>query len=380
MSDGAGVESEGEEEAGEGMNRLVIRADAGAEMGTGHVMRCLALAQAWLRASGSRAGGAGPVLFVSASLPEPLELRVAAERCAVARIAVQPGSAEDAERTIEQARKAGAAWVVLDGYSFDPSYQARITESGSRLLVVDDVSHFDRYPADILLNQNLYADASLYEGKCPRGRRLLGSRYALLRREFLDTNGWARSHPDVARRLLISLGGGDSENVTRQILGGVAAAGPADIEVRVVVGAAYPHGDELAPVAQGLPFPCAVRRNVADMAAEMRWADVAILGGGSSVLEASYLQLPSLLTILADNQVRQAEQADSSGMAVLMGWWNRIDDGVVSRCLTRIRTSRDLRVAMARRMSEHVDGRGGERVAEAMRQAATGPLQRSQDA
>lgn len=52
MSDGAGVESEGEEEAGEGMNRLVIRADAGAEMGTGHVMRCLALAQAWLRASG----------------------------------------------------------------------------------------------------------------------------------------------------------------------------------------------------------------------------------------------------------------------------------------------------------------------------------------
>src|SRR2546423_13791691 len=102
---------------------MVVRADASAEIGSGHVMRCLALAQAWKR-------GADRVIFVTASDSPFLESRIQSEGMEVVRLNAQAAGTEDAKQTAELAQEANARWVVVDGYQFDAEYQGAIKDAG----------------------------------------------------------------------------------------------------------------------------------------------------------------------------------------------------------------------------------------------------------
>src|SRR5258705_3656609 len=128
--------------------QLILRADASARIGTGHVMRCLALAQAWL-------DGGGQACFACAECPPALQQRLAGEGVTSETIHAEPGGAEDARATARLARKRGARWIALDGYHFGPSYQAHLRAAGLRLLLLDDEARASSYEADLLLNQNL---------------------------------------------------------------------------------------------------------------------------------------------------------------------------------------------------------------------------------
>src|SRR6266545_2605823 len=100
---------------------LVLRADAGTQMGTGHVMRCLALAQAWQ-------DNGGNAIVIVATQASALEERLTAEGVKVIRLPTQPGSGDDADQTVALARNASASWVVVDGYHFGADYQRVIKE------------------------------------------------------------------------------------------------------------------------------------------------------------------------------------------------------------------------------------------------------------
>ena len=154
---------------------LLIRADAGAAMGTGHVMRCLALAQAWQDA-GDQA------VFVSSSLPPALDSRLRDEQIGVHPLSAAVGTAADARATADRARALGARWIVVDGYQFGADYQRALKDASFRLLVIDDYGHAGHYCAELVLNQNLDAPESLYRSRGPSTQLLLGCRYALLRR------------------------------------------------------------------------------------------------------------------------------------------------------------------------------------------------------
>ena len=156
-------------------NSFLIRADASAQIGAGHVMRCLALAQA-LQDDG------GSATFVMASGSPGLEARVKLEKIEVQQIAAKPGSTDDAVKTAELAKQIGAAWVVVDGYQFGALYQKTIKASGLRLLFIDDNGHADHYYADLILNQNIHAHEDMYASKERHSKLLLGTRSALLRR------------------------------------------------------------------------------------------------------------------------------------------------------------------------------------------------------
>jgi UDP-2,4-diacetamido-2,4,6-trideoxy-beta-L-altropyranose hydrolase len=282
------------------MNRaphLLIRADASSTIGVGHVMRCLALAQAWQDTGGH-------VVLAAAELPPSLSTRLTKEGVRVEPIHAAVGSLADAAQTLSLAAEAGAAWLVVDGYRFDAEYLQHLRSGSRRLLVLDDMFHLPRYPVDLLLNQNLSADPARYAGRVDSATELLlGPDYSLLRREFRTTAVPAREAPRQPRRVLVSFGGGDRENFTGQILGNLSRSPRQEIEVMILAGAANPHLGALRHQATGAPFPVQIRVNVDNVAEAMTWADGAISAAGSTVWELAAMRLPALIGAFEDNQL-----------------------------------------------------------------------------
>ena len=146
---------------------LLIRADADARIGTGHVMRCLAVSQAWQ-------GRGGKVVFSVVTWLRALETRLRKEGIDVIRPSAEPGSRDDARQTAELARQKGAEWVTVDGYHFTAEYHRILKTTCPFLLFLDDNGHASHYAADIVLNQNIYASEALYKSKEPYTRLMLG--------------------------------------------------------------------------------------------------------------------------------------------------------------------------------------------------------------
>jgi len=333
----------------------MIRADASARMGAGHVMRGLALAQAWQ-------DGGGSVMIAAAELPPTLRNRLVAEDCQIEAIGATPGSASDAHETAAIAECVGAEWVVLDGYQFDGDFQQRLKDEGLRVLAIDDYGHAGRYPADLVVNQNLGADERWYADRAPDTRLLLGPRFALLRREFADAAGWERTIPEVARKVLVTLGGADPDNATLtviQALGRVAVEG---LEAIVVVGGSNPHLESLEEAVRRSSARIELPVDVTDMPALMRWADVAVAAGGTTSWERAAFGLPGLVLVLADNQAGIATACDSAGLDWNLGWYKAVDAQPLAGVLHRLIFDHACRRGMAQAGRQMVDGFGARRV------------------
>lgn len=334
--------------------KLLIRADASARMGTGHVMRCLSLAQGWRRA------GQEAFFLLRESTPA-LEQRLQAEGFDIARLGAPAGSVEDAAETARLAQERGADWIVADGYHFGADFQQTIKSAGSRLLLVDDYGHAGHYSADYILNQNLYATPQFYARREPHTRLLLGSRYTLLRQQFNEWRGWKREFPRQARKVLVTLGGSDPDNVTGKVVEALAQI--PGLEVKVLIGGSNPHRDRLKSDTR---HPTPDTRFIVDapnMPELMAWADVAVAAGGTTSWELAFMGLPSLVLVLADNQRAVADALDAAHMA------RKTTLASVASDLAALLADADVREPMSRRGREAVDGDGVSRVTACLRVA-----------
>ena len=184
---------------------VLIRADSNVAMGTGHVMRCLALAQAWQDAGGQ-------AVMAMAEATPATEDKLRRENVEVVRLDVAGGAEDDAIRTASLAQQRQAAWATVDGYQFDPHYQAMLKSEGLRLMSIDDEGHGGPYSADLVLNQNAHAAEALYDQRAAHTRLLLGPDYAMLRRQFASWRNWQREIPATGHRILVTMGGSDPGN------------------------------------------------------------------------------------------------------------------------------------------------------------------------
>jgi UDP-2,4-diacetamido-2,4,6-trideoxy-beta-L-altropyranose hydrolase len=336
---------------------LVIRADADSRQGAGHVMRCLALAQAWQDAGGR-------ALFLTAAPPPALQTRLQSEGMEVSPLQATPGSPEDARETAALARSRGAAWVGADGYHFGADYQRLLKDAGLRLLCIDDYGHAGHYCADLVLNQNIHALPNLYADREAHTRLLLGTRYVLLRREFWPWRGWRREIPAVARKVLVTLGGGDPGNVTLKVIQALAQVQIEGLEAVVVVGPANPHLTELNAAVQNSAHRIRLEANVTNMAELMAWADLAVTAGGSTCWETAFLGLPSLTIILATNQRQVTEELEKFRVAQNLRLPEDLSESAIAISLTTLLAAREIRKSMSLTGAELIDGLGVKRVLE----------------
>ena len=164
---------------------LLIRVDGDAEIGTGHVMRCLALAQAWRRRGGE-------TVFVCALVPEALEQRLSTSGFEVRRHQFAPGSAEDANHVVALIDEYRVSAVACDGYPFGLGFQEIVHSAGIPFLVIADYAIDEPFACDYLLNQNLAASRSDYPALTDSTIALTGPTYSLFAPRVLRSETGAR--------------------------------------------------------------------------------------------------------------------------------------------------------------------------------------------
>lgn len=338
---------------------LLLRADGGGRTGAGHVMRCLALAQAW-----QDAGGAA--YLAAADIAPTLSRRLNREGIEVHEMDCVVGSADDANRTDELASRLDAAWIVADGYQFDDAYQRRVKNSDRGLLAIDDYGQAAHDSADIVLNQNIYADETLYPSRGSATRLLLGVRFSLLRREFQTWRTWQRQIPKVARKILVTMGGSDSDNVTAKIIEALEAINRPGLEAIIVVGPTNPHFSILKLAAEGSPHVIDFRRSVAEMTRMMAWADLCVSAAGSTCWELAFMGTPMIATSLAANQTAVAEGLQEAGAALNMGWHDDVTIQEWHDSLVGLLDDQETRTTRSRLCRSLVDGYGAGRVVSTM--------------
>ena len=331
--------------------KIIIRTDASTQIGTGHIMRCLALAQAWQDTHGQ------PIFIMTNPIPA-LEERLKSEGMKVVHLTVEPGSLADAQETAALAHQFETNWVVVDGYQFGRAYQQTIKNSGLNLLFIDDYGHAKHYYADFVLNQNISANEQWYQHRKPYTQLLLGTRYTLLRREFWQWRGWQRTVPPVAKKVLVTLGGADPDNVTLKVIQALQLVEVEELEAVVVVGGSNPHYETLKMAGQDSRCPIRLQRNVTNMPELMAWADVAISAGGSTCWELSFMELPSILLVLAENQRVIAQKLATLNQAINLGWHQDVESKNIADILSALLQSTAQRINMIEVNQRIVDGEG----------------------
>ena len=338
------------------MNTLIIRADASSEIGAGHLMRCLALGQAWNDAGGK-------VVFITACAAEGLLKRLCKEGFDVCRLERSYPDDYDQKYTKSVLATYPGAWVVLDGYHFDEIYQQHVKESGHKLLVIDDMAHLKHYYADIVLNQNLHAGKLQYSCEAFT-QLLLGTKYVLLRREFIAWKDWKREIPEVAQRVLVTLGGGDPDNHTLKAIQALQKGDVSGLEATVIIGATNRHKDKLETEVTRSSIPIRLVRNAENMSKLMAWGDVAVSAAGTTVWELMFMALPSLFLIVAENQFFAARALNHFGTVVIARSWDQM---LFVYYLRKLLISMKLREHISALSRTVIDGFGAFRVADTIR-------------
>lgn len=338
---------------------LLIRADASAAIGTGHVMRCLALAQAWQDAGGQ-------VAFVMAEATPAIEERLRGENMSLHRIDGPPGSEVDCAQLTALARSYRPWFIVVDGYRFGAAFQKALKNKSNKVLLIDDNGLSGSYSADIVLNQNMHAAEHLYQKREENTRLILGTNYALLRREFSGADNH-RPMASIARKLLVSMGGSDPENVTLRVMEAIEKVEIAGLEVTILLGGSNPHLARVAEAAAQSRHSCRILHNLSNMRDVILWADLVISAAGSACWEYCALGLPAILVVVAENQANNAQALASAGAAKLVSGGIRFAIGEMAKLITCLAHSVQERQSLSQTGRTLVDGGGAARIVSILR-------------
>ena len=207
--------------------------------------------------------------------------------------------------------------IVVDHYGLDTVWEHALSHMARQVMAIDDIAD-RRHDCDILLDQNLGRQENHYKTLVPSHCKVLtGPRYALLRPEFAHWRDFSlqrRENLREVRSLLVNLGGVDKDNLTTAVLSALEdCALPLECQITVVMGGTAPGLSAVRNKAVGMRWKTIVLTNVDNMAELMAHADLAIGAAGTTSWERCCLGVPTILTVLAENQRMLAENLCKAG-------------------------------------------------------------------
>lgn len=363
--------------------KIFFRTDASLVIGTGHVMRCLTLADA-IRNHGGQCSficknHEGNLADLIAKKGFAIHLLPVTEGEPQTQVSFQPEEKtdcpswlggnwlDDARQTCKLFGEDKADWIVVDHYAIDHRWESEVRRYCRRLMAIDDLAN-RRHDCDLLLDQNLGRTEHDYNGLLSDSTQMLiGPNYALLRPEFaqLRVESLMRRVEPRFKRLLITMGGVDRDNATCCVLDALnECALPDDLKIAVVMGANAPWLLQVQAQAAQMHNETSVLVGVNDMAQLMVESDFAIGAAGGTALEMCCLGLPSFLLVLADNQKAGAKALHDAGASLILDHTNISKSLQVLLHAERIA---GLQKRMARASSAITDGCGTELVVKEMK-------------
>ena len=312
----------------------VIRADASEQIGSGHLMRCLTLADR-MRREGIE------VHFICRDLVGNLNHLVHEQGFP---LHVLPRHADDpslsgyaAWLTVAQetdARETGEVLctlapimrLVVDSYALDEVWERIVRPLVGEIFVIDDLAN-RRHDCDILLDQNFYrAMQHRYDGLVsPSCKLLLGPAHALLREEFYEARKKLAGRDGVLRRILVFYGGSDATCETEKAIHVLLQLHLPSVAVDVVVGGSNPRRayiEEFCGKHDFLRYHC----QVSNMAELMAQADLCLGAGGTTTWERCLLGLPAIVTAIAENQLEVCRDCAEMGYIYYLGRWDEVTE------------------------------------------------------
>lgn len=312
------------------MKNVFVRVDSSYQMGTGHVMRCLTLADD-LQKSGVK------VTFISRSmdsaiaqiikersfelimlpLTEPLNIECVTEYSGWLGVSQEI----DAGQTLSLLENYNTVnCLIVDHYSIDYRWERALAKKAQKIIVIDDLAN-RKHLCDLLIDQNYYSNPQgrYYELVPPGCIQWIGPKYALLRSEFKLLRRKMKIRTGSVNRILVFFGGTDPTQETEKTLKAIEQFDAQEIQVDVVVGASNPKRESIRKICENnanFHFHC----QVSNMAELMNEADLAIGAGGSTTWERCYLGLPSLTVVVAENQLKITKEISTLGVTDYLGW------------------------------------------------------------
>ena len=275
--------------------KAVFRVDASLKIGSGHVMRCLALAN-------TLKNNHFIVEFICRKHDGNLINRIYEQGFKVHELHLESedntdsklehsswlgvSQKQDADDCIKVLNNELVDWIVVDSYALDEDWHAALKPFCSRLMVIDDLANRN-YQCDILLDQTFGRDKTDYinftQSNC---QSLVSSKYALLRSEFADIRleSLARRKRPKLTHLLINMGGIDVSNITEKVLDHLKTSDlEKELNITIIMGENSPHLQSVRDKATELKQKTKVLVGVKNMAQIMTSADIAIGASGSTL-------------------------------------------------------------------------------------------------
>ena len=339
---------------------LFIRVDSSNEIGSGHVIRCLALAHA-LKHSNVE------IFFVCRKLAGHFCDYIGEKGHNVFEL--PNGTTDfqtDARETIEIIERFSKPidWLIVDHYNLDAKWESSVRNHVKQIIVIDDLA--DRlHDCDLIVDQNLYNNmekryAKLVSDKCIK---LLGPRYALLRPEFKKAKESLRQRDGSLDRILISFGTTDPTNETLKALEAISQMNIKQLRVDVVVGMSNENKDAIRSIC--MKNSDTIYHHQTDNIAElMAKADLSIGSGGTTTWERCCVGLPAVVSISAKNQLELTEKVAKEGCVINLGWAQELTSKDYLKAIKNLNSQTLCR--MSQKCLELVDGEGASRVADAI--------------
>ncbi|MBH68456.1 MAG: UDP-2,4-diacetamido-2,4,6-trideoxy-beta-L-altropyranose hydrolase [Rhodospirillaceae bacterium] len=336
---------------------MVIRVDADENIGMGHYMRCLALANSWCRRGGSA------VILTNCAYEQKLY------PSGIEVVSVS-GKYRNSRQLLDLAKNKNADWIVVDGYHFSVEFIEELSGYGCRVLLIDDGADLEHYRVDVVLNQNIYASPSMYAGKA-KAKLLLGPNYALIRPRFWAEKRWKRDFSSKASRLLVIFGGSDPQDYSTKFIEGYdwfsAKGALSELDIRLIVGPLNLNGSSIERSAANMER-CQVLKGVMDIAEHTQWCDVALSSAGSTVWELSFYETPMILIPASLLEKKIAQNMSDSRAALMLENLDTDNYVEIFSILETLMYDDELRLHMGQTAGKLVDGAGAERVVDELRQ------------
>ena len=327
------------------MKKVLFRADANSKMGVGHVMRSVALAQYLTRQNIQ-------VRFLT--ITESDAIRGYLKNQKFETVFLEIKDSEESFKDILNQLNQGFDWLVLDNYNFAERHHKKAKETNVRLMVISDTPPYSQ-SADLVLNHALQ-DRNF---RSSDARYLFGTQYALIRQELTTS---AKRERKGKQNLLVTLGGGSFPDLLEKIIRALNLFVDLNLNVKVLYGFSVDQKSIQIETHHKIDF----LSQSLEIREYLDWADLCISAAGGTSWELCFFGVTGIIGVVADNQANIARNLDQQGIFKSVGNYRNCSEVNLAAELKKLLTNESLIDQMRSRARKLVDGKGPERIFQAM--------------